>query len=137
MSGIPAYINSLLWGKNADYFREPLRASAPCISFFAMQVVRFILILALIAIWGLNFYINVKKCFMYLNFWALTFTLLYMLCIFTSSGRQVVERQLHALNKLEDADKSSGWKRAVFFHSTAWPLVVTSVVLFSVYLRQD
>lgn len=102
-----------------------------------MQVVRFVLIIALIAIWGLNFYVNVKKCFMYLNFWALSFTLLYMLCIFTSSGRQVVETQLQALKKLDDGDKSNGWKRAVFFHSTAWPLVVSSVTLFSAYLMQD
>lgn len=137
MSGVPAFINNLLWGKNPDYFREPLRLSAPCFSFFVMQVVRFIMILGLIGVWGINFYVNVKKCFMYLNFWALTLTFLYMLCIFTSAGRQEVEHKLAQANKIQDEEKSRSWKRAVFLHSTAWPITVTSVVLFSVFFMND
>jgi hypothetical protein len=51
-----------------------------------------ILIIMMIGVWGLNFYVNVRKTVMYLNFWALTLTLLYLLFVFPSSGRQVVEK---------------------------------------------
>jgi hypothetical protein len=147
MSGIPQFLNNLLWGKNEDYYRLPLQKSAPCFSFFSMQIVRFVMILVLIGVWGINFYVNVKKCFMYLNFWALTFTLLYMLCIIPASGRQVIEEQLDQQAKkgkkegevagLDLSERSRSWKRAVFFHSTAWPFVATSVALFSAFFMDD
>lgn len=92
MSAIPQKLNDFLWSKNEDYFKECVGRSAPCLSFFKMQVIRLILIILLTMVWAANFYINVKKMVMYLNFWALTFTLLYMLFMFPSAGRQVVER---------------------------------------------
>ena len=102
-----------------------------------MQVVRLILILITVGVWGANFYINVRKCVMYLNFWALTFTLLYLLCVFPSAGRQVVESKLKAKNSFKDEVESDSWKRAVVLHSIAWPVSVTSAVLFSAFLFED
>lgn len=60
-----------------------------------------------------------------------------MLCIFPSAGRQVIEIQLAARNRLEEKDKSKTWKKAVFLHSVAWTLSVTSATLFTVYLSED
>jgi hypothetical protein len=34
-------------------------------------------------------------------------------------------------------ERSKSWKRAVFMHSIAWPMTVTSTVLFSVFLREE
>ena len=82
MSAIPKKFNDFLWSNNEEYFIQGVGLSAPCLSFFKMQVIRLILIILLIAVWGANFYINVKKMVMYLNFWALSFTLLYMVFMF-------------------------------------------------------
>jgi hypothetical protein len=110
-----------------------------------MQVIRLCLLLLTLVVWTLNFYVNVKKCVMYLNFWALTFTLLYLLCVFPSAGRQEVERKLIEKKRLEKNDpkedlekneKSNTWKTAIFFHSLAWPFTVCSVVS-SIFLIQD
>jgi hypothetical protein len=91
----------------------------------------------MIGVWAINFYINVKKCLMYLNFWALTITLLYMLFVFPTAGRIVVEEKLEEKKQLEDKDKTKNWKRAVFLHSIAWPLTVTSTIIFTAFLRND
>ncbi len=48
-----------------------------------------------------------------------------------------MEKQLEQRGKLDINERSNGWKRAVFFHSTAWPFVVCSVVLFSAFLKED
>jgi hypothetical protein len=85
-------LNNYLWSKEDNYFKDSISKSAPCLSFVKMQVIRLILIIMMIGVWGLNFYVNVRKTVMYLNFWALTLTLLYLLFVFPSSGRQVVEK---------------------------------------------
>jgi len=92
MSAFPKHLNNFLWGDNLDFYKAGVGAS--CISFFKMQVIRFILIIVLLIVWALNFYVNVKKAALYLNFWALTFTLIYMLTVFPSAGRQVIEKEL-------------------------------------------
>jgi len=103
-----------------------------------MQWVRFFFILPLVVVWGLNFYVNVKKCIMYLNFWALTATLLYLLFIFPSAGRLVVEEKMtNAGKNLEEKERTRSWKLALFFNSLAWPLSVTSAVLFSVFFMKE
>lgn len=94
MSSLPTKVNTFLFTNQEDYFKVPLGYSAPCMSFFAMQLIRILLFITLLAVFGLNFYINVRKCFMYLNFWALSFTLLYMLFVIPNSGRQVIEKLL-------------------------------------------
>ena len=106
MSSIKIKIDNFLFdsGKDKEYFRLYVTKSAPCISFVGMQVIRLILIIFLLGVWSVNFYINVRKCIMYLNFWALTVTLLYMLWVFPSSGRQVVEKKLQVKNTLEEED---------------------------------
>lgn len=50
------------------------------------------LILVTLVVWGAMFYVNVKKCVMYLNFWSLTATLLYLLTVLPNSGKIVVEK---------------------------------------------
>ena len=92
MSAIPERIQHFLWSKQEQSFKQGVGLAAPCWSFFSMQVIRFILIFFLVGIWAANFYVNVKKCVLYLNFWALTATLLYLLFVFPSAGRQAVER---------------------------------------------
>lgn len=139
MSAIPSKVNRFLWSDKEDYFKRGVSLTPNCISFVKMQVIRLILIIILVILWGLNFYINVKKCVMYLNFWALTLTLLYLLCVFPSAGRQVIEKKLEEKERkpLEQSEKSNSWKRAVFLHSLAWPLTITSAVLFSAFLMED
>ena len=94
MSNIPKKVNTFLFSEHEEYFKVPLGYSAPCISFFTMQLIRIILFIMLLFVFALNFYINVRKSFMYLNFWALTFTFLYMLFVIPNAGRQVIERIL-------------------------------------------
>lgn len=107
-------------------------------SFKTMQWVRFLFILPLVIVWGLNFYVNVKKCILYLNFWALTMTLLYLLCIFPSAGRLQVEVKLIQNGaQLEEKELSSSWKLGLFFNSLAWPITMTSVVLFTLFLSDE
>jgi hypothetical protein len=38
---------------------------------------------------------------------------------------------------LDEKEQSRSWKLALFFHSLAWPLSVTSAVLFSVFLMDE
>lgn len=137
MSTVPEKLNRWLWGAKEQYFKQGVGYSAPCLSFIFMQVIRLIMIILLIGVWGLNFYINVKKMVVYLNFWALSFTLLYLLFVFPTSGRQVVERKLLELKKLENSERSKAWKWGLIFHSIAWPITVTSTVLFSLFFYND
>jgi uncharacterized protein (DUF58 family) len=114
-----------------------MNKTTACISFFSMQVIRIIMALLVLVIWALNFYVNVKKCIVYLNFWGLTFTLLYLLCVLPSAGRQEVERKLKEKNQLEDHEHSSSWKMALFFYSLALPISITSVVLSSTFFLEE
>ena len=128
----------MLWSGQEKYFKESVRQQPRFMSFKTMQWVRFLFILPLVIVWGLNFYINVKKCIMYLNFWALTTTLLYLLCIFPSAGRLQVELKLQDKGmQLEEKELSRSWKLGLFFNSLAWPLTVTSVVLFTLFLKDE
>jgi len=138
MTGFVSLVDRLLWSGQENYFKGSVRESAKFMKFKAMQWVRFLFILPLVIVWGLNFYVNVKKCIMYLNFWALTATLLYLLCIFPSAGRLQVEAKLLEKNKqIEEKELSRSWKLGLFFNSLAWPLTVTSVVLFSLFLSEE
>jgi len=114
-----------------------MNKTAGCVSFYSMQMTRLIMIIFVLFVWGANFFVNVKKCVLYLNFWALTFTLLYLLCVLPSAGRQEVERQLLRDGKLEDSEKSSSWKKALFFYSLALPFSMTSVVLSSAFFIRE
>ena len=87
-------LNDYLFGEHEEYFKESVRLPIGCISFFTMQVIRLIMVAFTIVVWGLMFYINVKKCIMYLNFWSLTATFLYLLYVLPNAGRLEVERQL-------------------------------------------
>ena len=86
MKSFPQRVNNFLWSNQEEYFNN-VGYSAPFISFVNMQIVRLVSLFTILIIWALNFYINVKKCVIYLNFWALTFTLLGLAFLFASSGR--------------------------------------------------
>jgi hypothetical protein len=81
----------MIWNKQEAFYNN-VGYSAPCLSFVKMQVIRLFWLLVTFVVWCLNFYINVKKVVMYLNFWALTATLLGLGFLFVSSGRQAIER---------------------------------------------
>lgn len=111
--------------------------TAPCLTFYSMQMIRLFMIFVVLVVWGLNFYVNVKKCIMYLNFWALTFTLLYLLWVLPTAGRQEIERQLEERKQLENEERSTSWKKAFFFYTIAVPLTTTSTVVFTFFFLKD
>lgn len=85
--------DNYFFGKEQHYFRENV-AQASCLKFKNMQIIRLMLITVTLMAWGAMFYVNVKKCVMYLNFWSLTATLLYLLTVLPNAGKIVVEKQL-------------------------------------------
>lgn len=134
---IPDRLNLLLWGVNEDFFNK-VGYSAPFISFAKMQIVRLIFLLLLFIIWCINFYINVKKCVIYLNFWAITTTVLALGFLFVSSGRQVIERKLRERgDEVPEKERSRTWKMAVFFYTLAWPLTIVSNVIFFAFVKEE
>ena len=68
--------------------------TAPFISFYWMQVLRFIYTVLLVVLWCLTIYILLRIGVLYLNVWSITFSLIAFLLLFLSSGRQVVEHEL-------------------------------------------
>jgi hypothetical protein len=137
LNTIPGRINQVLWGPDEDYFNR-VGYSAPCISFAKMQIVRLVFLILLFIIWCINFYINVKKCVIYLNFWSITSTVLALGFLFVSSGRQVVERELKKRgDEVPEKEKSTNWKLAVFFYTIAWPLTIVSNFLFFTFVSMD
>jgi len=87
MSDLQNKINSFLWRGEEAQFKASMKEKSGCVSFYSMQMIRFIMIFFVLGVWSLNFYVNVKKCIVYLNFWSLTFTLLYLLWVLPSAGR--------------------------------------------------
>ena len=86
MSDLQNKINSFLWRGEEARFKGSMKEKS-CITFYSMQMIRLIMIFFVLGVWALNFFINVKKCVVYLNFWSLTFTLLYLLWVLPSAGR--------------------------------------------------
>ena len=119
-----------------DYFRKNVSLSL-CCKFKHMQIIRLFLFILTLGVWGAMFYVNVKKCIMYLNFWALTATLIYLCYVIPNSGKIRVEETLLKSNKIENHQISSSWKRAVIYYSVAWPLTVTSCLTFSLFFFTD
>ena len=130
-------IDQFFWAYNEDYYKKCVGYSAPCVSFVTMQIIRLVMLILVLIVWCANFYINVKKCLIYINFWALTFTVLSLVFLFTESGRQVIERQLASRKELEEKDKCAHWKIGVAFYTLAWPFAFASIVLFSALLWED
>ena len=98
MKSIPQRIDHFLWSNEDSHFNK-VGYAAPFISFKALQWTRLITFFIVLAIWALNFYINVKKVIIYINFWALTANPLSIGYLFATSGRQVIERKLKEANK--------------------------------------
>ncbi|CDW90199.1 UNKNOWN [Stylonychia lemnae] len=137
MKSIPQKIDHFLWSSQEEYFNN-VGYSAPFTSFVNMQIVRLVSLLLILVIWVMNFYINVKKVVIYLNFWALTFTLLSLGFLFVSSGRQVIEKKLKERGEpVEEKDRSHTWKKGVLFYTLAWPFTVASNVTFFTFFYKD
>jgi hypothetical protein len=137
LNTIPWKINKMLWGPDEEHFNR-VGYSAPCISFAKMQIVRLVFLILLVVIWIFNFYINVKKCVIYLNFWAITFTVLALGYLFISSGRQVIERKLKERgDEVPEKEKCRNWKLGVFFYTIAWPLTIVSNFIFFTFVGDD
>ena len=85
-----------------------------------MQIVRVTLIALATVTWILNFYINVRKSFLYLNFWSLSFTLASEILLFAASGPKFVEKIFEEKGKPVPVKKRSQlWKTAVLFYGIA------------------
>eukprot|EP00347_Sterkiella_histriomuscorum_P010834 403374747 len=137
MKSLPQKVDYFLWNQQEEFFNN-VGYSAPFISFVNMQIVRLISLILILVIWMMNFYINVKKCVMYLNFWSLSFTLLGLGFLFVSSGRQVIERKLAEKNQpVEEKEKSTTWKTGILLYTLAWPFTIASNVTFFLFFRED
>lgn len=137
MKSLPQRLSAYFWNNDEEYYKKGVGYCAPYISFVKMQIIRLVMFILVFLVWCTNFYINVKKCVIYINFWSLTATLFSLGFLFVASGRQVIERQLTERNELEDDQKSGTWRFAVAWYSIAWPFTVASTVLFSVFLWED
>jgi hypothetical protein len=87
MKSLPQRIAAFFWEHNEEYFKKGVGYSAPYITFVNMQIFRLAMLILVFFTWCVLFYINVKKGIIYLNFWALSFTLISLGFLFTSSGR--------------------------------------------------
>ena len=120
----------MLWSNDEDWYNK-VGYSAPFISFRTLQWTRLITFFIVLGIWALNFYINVKKVIIYINFWALTANLLSIGYLFGTSGRQVIERKLRERGQpVSDKEKSSLWKVGLLFYTIAWPFTTASTITF-------
>jgi len=128
--------DNYFFGKDEIYYRENVAGSI-CSNFKTMQVIRLLLIAVTLLVWGAMFYVNVKKCVMYLNFWSLSFTLLYLLTVLPNAGKIVVEKKLLKSKEIEERSLSKTWKRSVIYYSLAWPLTVTSCITFTFSFFRD
>ena len=79
-----------LMGNEEKYYRDNTSRTS-CLKFKNMQIIRLFLIALTLFVWCAFFYVNVKKCVMYLNFWSLTATLLYLIYVIPNSGKILVE----------------------------------------------
>jgi hypothetical protein len=76
----------VIWGNHMDNFNT-VRSTSFFISFFWMQVVRLILLISLICIFGIYFYVYVRSIMFYYNCMALFFTTLAFLFLLIGSGK--------------------------------------------------
>ena len=130
-------LKEFLMEKNLEAFYRKNTSLTSCLKFKNMQIIRLFLVALTLFVWGAFFFINVKKCVMYLNFWSLTFTLLYLLYVIPNAGKILVDDQLLEIKEIKEEELSQGWKKAILFYSMAWPITVTSCVTFSTFFLRD
>lgn len=102
-----------------------------------MQILRLLLLIGLIGVFGSYVYIYLRVSLQQYTFWALTATVLAFGCLFIGSGKQKVYQSLVNKNKIDYNDKkkkSNFWMIGVFFYSVAWPMVLASNFLYFVNL---
>ena len=90
-------VDWVFWGRSESKYNT--LAESRWISFTKLQIVRVALIALATVTWILNFYINVRKSFLYLNFWSLTFTVASEILLFAASGPKFVEKILEERGK--------------------------------------
>ena len=76
----------VIWGNHMDNFNT-VRSTSFFINFFWMQVVRLLLLISLICIFGIYFYVYVRSIMFYYNCLALLFTTLAFLFLLIGSGK--------------------------------------------------
>ena len=112
--------------------------SATCLEFTPMQVYRFLLIMLTLVVWIAFFYIHVRKSFYYLNFWSITFTLVYLLLMFFSSGHQMMKyKKGKDYSKALKNSSKNNFKRSKLLFRFAFGLTLTSTILYSTLLWED
>lgn len=115
-----------------------LGVSCCCMSFFSMQVYRFICIVLMVLQFFLTTYILLRESILYINMWATTFTLFAFVFMFYASGTKVVERKLEKKGiELLDEEKSYIWRFALFIYEIALPFSFTSLVLFEMLVGDN
>ncbi|TNV77115.1 hypothetical protein FGO68_gene6063 [Halteria grandinella] len=108
------------------------------ISFAQMQLIRFISICAIVVVWILCFYINVKRSLFYLSFWALSMTMLAQMLLFYAASYTHLEVHRRLTNKKVKAKhRSTLWKWATALYLTAWPFAIAQVLMFATLLGDD
>ena len=105
------------------------------INFFWMQVVRLILLISLISIYGVYFYVYLRSFMFYYNCVAVFFTTLAFLFLLLGAGKQVCYQKLVNASKIDFNDskkKSTLWIWGLFFYAQAIPMVIVSNILYFV-----
>ena len=108
-----------VWGNNMDNFNT-IRSTSRPFNFFYMQVVRLLLLISLICIFGIYFYIYLRSFMFYYNMMALLFTTLAFLFLLIGSGKQVCYQKLVEQGKIKFNDskkKSNLWIYGLFFYA--------------------
>lgn len=82
------WLDKYLWGKENEEDYALRLTQSKYISFATMQIIRLCLWTFLGIIWLMQFYVNVKRSFFYLSFWALTFTFVSQILLFYASGHK-------------------------------------------------
>lgn len=112
--------------------------SASWLDFTQMQVFRLLGLILTLVVWIAFFYIHVRKSFYYLNFWSITFTLVYLLMTFFSSGHQMMKfkKDKDYSKALKNSSKNT-FKNSKILFRFAFSLAFNSAVLYSTLLWED
>jgi Ca2+/Na+ antiporter len=116
-----------------------IRDTQVFISFFWMQVVRLILLISLICIFGLYFFVYLRSFIAIYNCVAVLFTTLAFLFLLLGAGKQVCYQKLVNLGNIEFNDskkKSTLWIWGLFFYAQAIPMVMVSNLLHFVDFKK-
>ena len=118
--------------------------------FQIMQLIRFLMTIALFGLLTVYFFIFVKVSFVTINFWAIGFTFLAIMLLFIGSGKQKVYQLIidnddgegnplydEAKFQFDDPKKKVKlWWYGLFFYNLAIPVVFASNALYYIGYKQ-